>query len=43
MGIKAVDQVELACQLGTLHRQVVLGATAQNQHIDLRAVRRQTG
>ena len=41
MGVKAVDQTEMGRQLGRLPGQIVLGAAAENQHIDLTFVRQQ--
>jgi hypothetical protein len=41
VGVEAVDQAEMRSQLGGLPRQVVLGATAQHQHVDACAMGQQ--
>jgi len=41
--VETVHHVEVARVLGRLHRQIVLGAAAEDQHIDVFAMRQQIG
>ena len=43
VGIKAVDNVEVLCQLRCLYRKISCASAAENQHIDLIFVRSRLG